>query len=264
MKKILTLLLALMAILPASADRYLTFGVNDTLRIKPSSLGGMQNVMVRAHFDGRLDKWDMTIQEPQGMILLNAFMREDMLNIPYINYLGEPDTCSAQLFCYKDYHNLKDSLSASIIVLGYEPNGHGGYDCYGTVKWEPGDYSRMCELYFSFDDFPDTASIYINETLSSTFDQRGFTIPFTQIINKRIFVYVGYLRGDVNGDESINIDDISALTDYILTHEGLDQYQLVAADVDSNGTIDISDLGALVELIQELAAGSNEVEDPIM
>ena len=52
MKKYLLSLMALMAILPASADRYLTFGVNDTLRINPSYIGGIQGVMVRAHFDG--------------------------------------------------------------------------------------------------------------------------------------------------------------------------------------------------------------------
>lgn len=47
MKKFIFTLLALMAILPAFADRYLTFGINDTLWINPSCVGGIQGVMMR-------------------------------------------------------------------------------------------------------------------------------------------------------------------------------------------------------------------------
>lgn len=263
MKKILLSLMALLAILPASADRYLTFGVNDTIRIKPSRVPGLHDEMVRAHFDGRANLWNMTLLLPTGMTLWGAYMRNDMLYIPYINYSGEPDTCSAQLSHFSDINNQKDSLSASIIVPGYEPNGHGGYDYYGAVKWEAGDYNQMCALFFELDvNFPDTASIYINEHLSSTFDQRGFTIPDTYISNKRIFVYIGYMRGDVDGNEIINIADVTELTDYILTQQGLDKYQLEAADFNGDGMVDIADVAALSDYIN--IYDLNSFEDPSM
>ena len=260
MKKLLFSLLALMAILPASADRYLTFGVNDTLRINPSYIGGIQGVMVRAHFDGRLDHWDMTLQLPQDMRLTNVYMRNDMLNIPYINYLGEASTCSAQLFFSEYNYTRTDSLTASIIVPGYWLY-NGNYDCYGNVKWEAGDYDQMCELYFHYENtFPDTASLYIKEHLMSTWDQRGFTIPDTYINYWRIFLYVGYLRGDIDGNDVINLSDLTLLIDYLMVPEGLDYYQLKAADVDGDGMVTISDISELTDMI--ILAGYNVFDDP--
>ena len=259
MKKLLFILLAFAAILPASADRYLTFGENDTLRISPLLVNVTQIVMVRAHTDGRFDKWDMSLDLPDGITLYDAIIREDMLYIPYLNYLDEPDTCSAQLALIYNNYNQLDSMSASIIVQGYEPDSHGGYNCYGTVKWEAGDYNRMCELYLNLNNFPDTASIYINETLSSTPDQRGFTIPYTQI-RKRIFVYVGYMRGDVDGNEILNIADSTMLLDYLLHVETLDQYQYAAADMDGDGIVDMGDLTLLIDYL--IINGVNVLDDP--
>ena len=262
MKKFLTLFLALLAILPASADRYLTFGINDTLRVPPSSVGSYQVVMVRAHFDYRLDKWDMTLTFPVGLQLMDYNMKDDMSSIPYVNYQGDSTTCSAQMFL-NEYltpnYNYIDSLSASITVPGYWLfNGH--YNYYGTVKWEPGDYDEMCELLFKYSNsFPDTASIVIREYISSTIDMRGGTSPNTYL-EKTIHLYVGYMRGDVDGNDIINVADLTLLTDYILTSQGLDKYQLVAADVDCNGIVDISDLAALTDIV--ILSGYNEFEDP--
>ena len=254
MKKILLFLLALAAILPASADCYLTFGVNDTIRIRPSDVDGKQFVTVRGHFDGRLDKWDMSLTFPLDITLTDYSMRNDMLSIPYYNYLGVLSYCSAQLLFDDnlDLVNLNhlDSLSASIIVPGYwDPNNDGIYETYGTVKWEAGDYSQICELAFKHDTcFPDTMSVFVREHFSSTMDLRGYTIPNTYI-SKRIFFYVGYMIGDVDGNEVVNISDMSMLTDYILHDVELDQYQLKAADVDGNGIVNIADATALGDLI---------------
>ena len=262
MKKLIFSLMALMSILPATADRYLTLGANDTIRIKPSSLGGVQNVMVQAHFDGRLNHWDMAVQLPQGMRLLYATPRNDMLYIPYDSIQGNPSYCSAQFYCVENTNNiLRDSLSATITVPGYwDPNGNGIYGTYGFVKWEAGDYSQMCELYFYISEsFPDTASISVLEHLTSTVDLRGFTIPETTL-GRIIHVYVGYMVGDVDGNEVINVADVTMLIDYILTGEGLDEYQLAAADVDGNGSVEIGDVTALTDIIN--LSGYNAFEDP--
>ena len=262
MKKFLFSLLALMVILPATADRYLTIGDNDVIRIKPSSRDGVQNVMVQAHFDGRLNHWDMGLVLPQGMRLLYASPRNDMLYIPYDSVYGNPCYCSAQFFCVENTMNiLRDSLSATITVPGYwDPNHDNIYETYGLVKWEAGDYNQMCELFFYVNaNFPDTASIKVYEHLMSTMDLRGFTIPETAF-EKTIHVYVGYMVGDVDGNEVINVADITALTDYILTGVGLDEYQLAAADVDGNGIVDISDISALTDMV--ILAGYNVFEDP--
>ncbi len=267
MKKLILVLLALAAVLSASADRYLTFGVNDTLRITPTCLGGTQTVTVRAHFDGRLDKWDMTLNLPQGMSLLNYDLGYDMLYIPYVNEQGTPSYCSAQLLCseyyFRESNTYKDSLSASIIVPGYwDSNNDGTYESYGTVKWEPGDYDHMCQLLFHYDvNFPDTASIVIKETLSSTYDQLGFTIPFTQF-NKTIFLYVGYQLGDVNGDDYVNVADHTALIDCLIHHTALDSYRFKAADMDGDGVLTISDAIILGEYLAD--HGLMSLEDQVI
>ena len=263
MKKMLLLMMALLAILPASADRYLTFGVNDTLRVPPSSVGSYQVVMVRAHFDYRLDIWNMTMTLPVGLQLLDCDVANDMSSIPYVNYQGDSTTCSAQLLWHEykspDQINYIDSLSASITVPGYWLfNGH--YNYYGYVKWEPGDYDEMCELLFKYSDsFPDTASIGIREYISSTIDMRGGTAPNTYL-EKTIHLYVGYMRGDVDGNDVVDIGDYTKLIDYILGNTVLDKYQLKAADVDRNGIVDISDVAAMADLL--LSLGVNVHEDP--
>ncbi len=263
MKKLILVLLALAAVLSASADRYLTFGVNDTLRITPTCLGSTQTVTVRAHFDGRLDKWDMTLNFPQGMSLLNVIMKEDMLCIPYMNNVGMPDTCSAQLYSVSDYENHKDSLSASIIVPGFWPSIFGGYDYYGTVKWEAGDYDNMCNLIFTYStNFPDTASLYVKEHLSSSPDLRGFTIPDTYLNYKRIFLYVGYQYGDVNGDDYVNVADHTALIDCLVHHTALDSYRFKAADMDGDGVLTISDAIILGEYLAD--HGLMSLEDQVI
>ena len=264
MKKFIFTLLALMAFLTASAGSYLYIGVNDTLRIKPSCIGSVQTVLVCGHFEGRLDKWDMTLTFPHGMKLQDLYRKADMLNIPYVNYQGDSTFCTAQLFydeTYDDYnHNYRDSLTASIIVPGWwDPNNDGNYVTYGTVKWEAGEYGQLCEMVFKYENyFPDTASIIINEYLSSTMDMRGGTIPNTYV-NKRIHLYVGYMRVDVNGDDYVNIADVSTFADYILNNITFDRYQEKAADINGDGIIDIADFTALTDLL--LGAGQMSLED---
>lgn len=54
--------------------------------------------------------------------------------------------------------------------------------------------------------------------------------------------------GDVDGNGTIGISDVSALIDYILSHTDDDEY-LPYADVDNDGKIGISDLSALIDMI---------------
>ncbi len=255
MKKFLFLLMALAAIVPARADRYLTIGVNDTLRVNPIYLTtGVLPITFRAHFDGRANVLDMTLRLPCGMELMDASMGDDMLYIPYENEDGDLDTCSAQFF-YQDIYDYDsnthtDSLSASIITLGYWNSSLNGQRVtYGMVKWEPGDYDDMFTARFLLNEnFTDTATIRVKQHLGATPDQRCITIPET-VITKSFFLYVGYQIGDVDGNEAVNIADVTALIDYVRYREGLDKYQLAAADVDGDGIIGIADVTALNDIV---------------
>ena len=52
-------------------------------------------------------------------------------------------------------------------------------------------------------------------------------------------------RGDVNGDGTVNIADVTALIDFLLT--GSSETMPVTADVDGNGIVNIADVTALVD-----------------
>ena len=55
-------------------------------------------------------------------------------------------------------------------------------------------------------------------------------------------------RGDVNGDGSVNISDVTALIDYILSHDATG-INLQAADCNQDTNINISDVTALIDFI---------------
>lgn len=265
MKKILLSLLALIAILPASAGSTLLFSpvVNDTLRIHPSCLDFVKRVMVCGHFEGRLDHWDMKFDYPSWMCVFNIYKRSDMLVVPYLDSNGNPTSCNAPLYWNRmGPLSPEDSLSCSITDAGYwDPDNDGIYETYGNVKWESGDYNQMFEIFFSIGN-ADTVlygNMHYSCWLSSTDDDRGGTSQDT-CYTKNVYVYVGYMIGDLDGNDVVNIADATMLTDYIMGQEEFDLYQLIAADVDGDGMVSISDLSALYDLI--LLAGYNEFDDP--
>ena len=55
------------------------------------------------------------------------------------------------------------------------------------------------------------------------------------------------LRGDVNGDGSRTISDVSLVVDYILTGEG--SFETSLGDMDNNGVITVMDVTILVDII---------------
>jgi len=63
---------------------------------------------------------------------------------------------------------------------------------------------------------------------------------------------VTVVRGDVNKDGAVNISDVSALIDYLLTHN-TDNISVENADCDENGEVAISDISSLIDF---LLAGS--------
>ena len=257
MKKSLLILMTLAVILPstASVNSYLTFGENDTLVVSPSREDGTQCVMVRAYFDGRLNTWTMTLNLPQGVSLTSCSASDDMLYIPYWNSSGERSYCSAPLMMNQSEDGATVSMASYIFEPGYwDPNYDGLFETYGSIKWEPGDYERMCELVFKFDDIlSDTASIAISESLSSGMDLRGNTIGNTNV-NKTIRLYWPYRPGDVNGDGKVGIADVTSLIDLVLSG-GDDQSEEVlnAADADGDGRLGISDLTELIDRILNAA-----------
>lgn len=90
-------------------------------------------------------------------------------------------------------------------------------------------------------------SITFNGYVEGTYDWRGGTTNGR--FYKKVILKVGYQIGDVNGDGSVNINDVTTLQSYLANQEVLDQYQLDAADVNRSGTVTLNDLTELINML---------------
>ncbi|MBQ3730586.1 MAG: family 10 glycosylhydrolase [Muribaculaceae bacterium] len=72
----------------------------------------------------------------------------------------------------------------------------------------------------------------------------GATMQYTDYCDVRSFVYHVITPGDVNGDSEVNIADVNALIDLILSGQ-----TSVSGDVNGDGEINIGDVNALLALI---------------
>jgi hypothetical protein len=65
--------------------------------------------------------------------------------------------------------------------------------------------------------------------------------------NKCVVCGANNTAGDVNGDGNINIDDVTALIDYLLMSDA--SIVIENADVNGDGVINIADVTALIDIL---------------
>lgn len=235
----------------ADMDSYFTMGLNDTVRISPSRLGGSVGVSVHCVSQGRFDYWYMTMSLAGGLTTQSASPGQDMI-VPFINSSGI-DTClTAQLH----YSNLFSQVFAifwsEITEPGFwDSNNDGTYESYGTVKWEAGTYNDMFSLLLNVPQNFTGGQITIDGHFDSGIDMRGGTTGHLTFYKEVEFI-IGYRLGDVNSDDQISIVDLTMLTDYLLSggsYPYLDPYQLDAADINRDGQVSILDVSILTDML---------------
>lgn len=173
------------------------------------------------------------------------------MDVPYLDSQGNDSVYHAALTCLRTGADSVINVVSSCItdVTGYwDYDGSGHYAPYGTVKWEAGDYDCMFSMDIKIELSFRSDTISFDTEVHSTGDARGNIILSATSI-KRVFVYVGYMRGDVNGSESLDMGDLSTLTNYLLTSEGLNEFQLAAADMNGDGDVDMDDLTILTNVL---------------
>ena len=249
MKKFLYLFVFMLAAFVAKADNYFTIDgvVNDTLLINPLFLGNAVNIKFRAHFDGRLDYWHLTMIYPTGLSYGQQSNEEQDMDVPFVNRWGHDTVCEPELILLQN----ETVFMSSIVEPGYwDLDGDGYYDTYGTVKWEAGDYPEMFSMLLSINNSFRSDTLAIDGFLSSTHDWRGGTIGPGVYFNKNIIVHVGYKRGDVNGDGTLTTADVTLLISYTLNPDSsnLNEFQIAAGDVNGDGQVTIADVTALIPL----------------
>ena len=75
-----------------------------------------------------------------------------------------------------------------------------------------------------------------------------FVMPASKVKVTATFVLMPELRGDVNADGSVNISDVTALIDYLLTGNA-SGINLSGADCNQDGSVNISDVTALIDYL---------------
>ena len=220
------------------------FTISDNYRINPNKLGGYETIVFLAHFDGYCDAWSLDMTYPDGMVpkLVAGIRPLEGMIVDYTDRNGNDAELCPELHVSAAYAG----ISSYLVGDGYwDYNNDGILECYGSVKWEPAWY-RMFEMTFYVDWSFRRGNIIIDGHITSGTDRRGPVLSDV-LFYRSCPVWVGYIKGDVTGDERINIADVVMLIDYLLTGDGLDEFQTTAADASGDGKVDIADVTTLID-----------------
>lgn len=244
MKNFLFFAAMLLVSMNISANNYITIG--DNVRIPPRYLDGYFKVEATMQVDGMLDDWQIVASYPQGIIvkLVSGIVPLEGMTVNYVDRFGAEQTYEAPLQVSAAY----STIASHIAVQGYwDYDNDGYYDPYGSAKWMPGEYKMFeLNLYIS----PDFRSgdIIFDGTLTSGSDQRGAVLQGVKFY-RTAHLWVGNLLGDVDSNDRVNISDVTVLINYLLTHDGLSEFEVAAADFNQDGDITIADVTALTNYL---------------
>lgn len=238
-------MIALLSAGTAWAFSSFSMGINDTIWYNPNLSPNGKTVHVHALMDARVDSWDIFFTYPSGMTATAMLETEDM-RIPYVN--SSNDTVILMVTLYTNAQQFT-TASASISQSGYWYNPNGVFESYGTVKWEPGYYDRLFDVYFSFDVGFNGGSVTLSYYMRCSPDDRG-NVSSPLSFSKQVVVQLGNRPGDINGDDVVDSSDLTALIAYTLgNNTNWDQYQFAAGDLNGDGEIDVNDVTALIALV---------------
>lgn len=228
----------------ANAMSYLTLG--DSVRVNPNRLDGYAHMSVTAYFEGYADNWTFAATYPQGLFpkLVSGVTPLDGLTVPYVDRNGNDQIYECPLNCTAAYAN----IGSNIMVDGYwDYNMDGVFESYGTVKWTPG-YHQMFEFNMFLEPTFRSGYITLDGRITSGTDRRGPILADVMFFS-RTFVWVGYMKGDLNGDEIVDVSDVTILISLVLGNFEPNEWQLPAGDINEDNKHDVGDVTALIAYI---------------
>ena len=142
MKKFLFTLVALLTAGSAFATN--EYWYMDPIELSAEDVANGATVVrpINAHFEAYVSSFMVTFYLPEGVTVTKA-VRKDGLFINYFTEDGEEDTYKPSLG--KNTEMTKFIVS-TFTELGYTEDG----ECYGVLKWGPGEYQNMWEMTFQF------------------------------------------------------------------------------------------------------------------
>lgn len=237
-------LVCVMSFFPSTVmgENYFSLGINDTLRVPEACLGGQMKVKMHAHFDGWLESWTLTMSFPEGSLTVAEAQPGSAMSVPYTNRLGE--SCIYQAVLSSSADNL--TLSSHITEYGYwDAYNDGRYIMYGTVKWSEGYFDDMVLLTLDIPSEFTGCTMNISGWLLSTNDFRGVG-TVSGMVNRNVEIVVGRRVGDIDGDDKVDIADVTGLIDLLLVGGEIPSG---IGDVDGDGMVGITDVTQLIDLL---------------
>ena len=153
-----------------------------------------------------------------------------------------PEGLTAANFALTDRKNANHTLTATVL-----PDGGIRLLSYSlNLKTYSGNSGALVTFDVTVsEDFEGEATVALRGTLFTTV--AGVEVPFD---NETCTVSLPStaIRGDVNGDSSVNISDVTALIDYLLTNDA-SNINLNNADCNQDSSINISDVTALIDYL---------------
>ena len=237
---------ALLVSVFSNSANFITLGDGDSVRIPPRYSDGYYKMTAKMHIEGMVDSWVINTTFPEGLTvkLVSGIVPLEGLSISYTDRFGESQVYQAPLQASAAYA----TISSDISVMGYwDYDGDSYYDSYGTAKWLPGDYDMFSLNFYVHPDFRNGLIIF-DGILSSGPDQRGAVLQGVRF-HKEIYAWIGYLPGDMNGDDRLTITDVSMMIDYLLNPADFDCWQAQAADYNQDGNATIKDVTDLINYL---------------
>ncbi len=181
--------------------------------------GKVVPVTVSAHFDARVQSWQLDVSLPEGLTIVDYSAGSDMY-VHYTDQWGDFDRdCLASL-----ERQGNTFIGTCPEVEGYwiPENGRSNYydyESYGNIKWEAGDYSEMMTLRIAVSEDFHGGMMKITTTTWATEDARGGTViengehgqPYVE--NKEIpFAYLEALPPIIETEQTASGDLLVTVT----------------------------------------------------
>ncbi len=203
----------------------------DTIRVNPAERGWFVEVECDAFFDAPFDSWDVYITYSQGLSGHSAYQLEGTY-IGYFDAYGDVQQYIVPLHVSNDISTI---ICESNVTTYWLVDGR--WMPYRYAMWCPGEH-KMFVLRVNIDpDFTDGTI-----TLSSIMRKR-INLRETEYTAESVVQSVVVLTdaGDINVDGEVNVADINALIDLVLTG-AIDP----KGDVNGDGEVSIADVSTLI------------------
>ncbi len=184
---------------------------------------------------------DFTIA-PGDTCTVNIMLDNEVAYTAFQSDLYLPDGLTATNFALTDRKSTNHSFTATVL-----PDGGVRLLSYSLkLKTYSGNSGALVTFdVIASEDFVGPAVITLRNSLFTT--EAGIEVPFDDE-SCTVTLPATVLRGDVNGDGSVNISDVTALIDYLLTGNA-SGISLSGADCNQDSSVNISDVTALIDYL---------------